>query len=188
MDGRDLYAKVVMPNPNVFLTLSGHTNGVGLNIKHDVGVKGRTVVEMLANHQFFEVNGERRVGHFRLLQVNLQKGQVTVDTYSPYLDNWDAVEFDTQPGRKYLEEADEFVVPVDLPSRTTSLRTDAIGMAVRGTTVIGSADIASGGQASVSWAGRAAGTRYSWYARATDPTGASAESTVFTFVTAGTTR
>jgi hypothetical protein len=188
MDGRDLYAKVVVPNPNVFLTLSGHTHGVGLNIKHDVGVKGRTVVEMLANHQFFEVNGERRVGHFRLLQVNLQKGQVTVDTYSPYLDNWDAVEFDTQPGRKYLEEADEFVVPVDLPSRTTSLRTDAIGMAVRGTTVIGSADIASGGQASVNWTGRAAGTRYSWYARATDPTGASAESTVFTFVTAGTTR
>ena len=188
MDGRDLYDKVVVPNPNVFLTLSGHTNGVGLNIKHDVGVKGRTVVEMLANHQFFEVNGERRVGHFRLLQVNLQRGQVTVDTYSPYLDNWDAVEFDTQPGRKYLEEADEFVVPVDLPSRTTGLRTDAIGMAVRGTTVIGSADVASGGQVTVSWTGRAAGTRYSWYARATDPTGAKAESSVFTFVTAGTSR
>ena len=47
-----------MPNQNVFLTLSGHVHGVGLNIKRDVGVKGRTVVEMVANHQFFEI--ERR--------------------------------------------------------------------------------------------------------------------------------
>jgi hypothetical protein len=50
--------------------------------------------------------------------------------------------------------------------------------------VIGSADIASGGTATVTWKGLAAGTRYSWYARATDPTGASAESSVFSFVTA----
>lgn len=185
VDGRDLYERVVVPNPNVFLTLSGHTNGVGLNIKRDVGgVKGRTVVEMLANHQFFEVTGERRVGHFRLLQVDLRKGQVTVDTYSPKLDDWDAVEFDTQPGRKYSENADEFVVPVDLPSRTTSLSTDSIGLALRSTTVIGSADITSGRQASVVWAGLAAGTSYAWYARATDPTGRAAESPVFAFTTA----
>ncbi|HTE73957.1 MAG TPA: hypothetical protein VK640_12260, partial [Actinomycetes bacterium] len=59
-----------------------------------------------------------------------------------------------------------------------------IGMAVRGTTVIGSADIASGGTATVTWKGLTAGTRYGWYARATDPTGASAESSVFSFVTA----
>ena len=40
--------------------------------------------------------------------------------------------------------SDEFVVPVDLPSRTTSLRTDTVGVAVRTDTVIGSASAASG--------------------------------------------
>jgi hypothetical protein len=189
-DGRDLYEKVVVPNHNVFLTLSGHVHGMGLNIKRDVGVKGRTVVEMEANTQFFEIGGVRRLGYFRLLQINASRGELTVDTYSPYgpIDpakpDFGAVEWDTQTGRAYTEAADEFVVPVDLPTRKTALQTDVIGMAVRGTTVIGSADIASGGPASVTWKGLTAGTRYGWYARATDPTGASAESSVFSFVTA----
>ena len=101
-DGDDIFEQVVIPNANVFMTLSGHTHGVGLNIKRDVGVKGRMVVEMLANHQFFEVDGQRRVGHLRLLQVSLTKGQVVVDTYSPYQDDFNANEFDTRPGRDYL--------------------------------------------------------------------------------------
>jgi hypothetical protein len=184
-DGEALYDQVVVPNPNVFLVLSGHTNGVGLNVKRDVGEKGRMVVEMMANHQFFEVpGGERRVGHFRLLQINLAKGRMAVNTYSPYLDNHNAEEFDTSTGRDYLDSADEFAVPLDVPSRTTGLSTDAIGVAVRTTTVIGSVTVASGDTASVTWKGLTAGTRYSWYARATDPTGASAESSVFSFVTA----
>ena len=189
-DGRDLYEKVVVPNHNVFLTLSGHVHGMGLNIKRDVGVKGRTVVEMEANTQFFEINGVRRLGYFRLLQINAARGELTVDTYSPYgpvkpeLPDFDAVEWDTQTGRAYTKSADEFVVPIDIPTRKTALSTDMIGMAVRGTTVIGSVNVASGDTATVAWKGLTAGTRYSWYARATDPTGASAESSVFSFVTA----
>ena len=186
-DGVDIYEQVVVPNENVFLVLSGHTHGVGLNIKRDVGVKGHVVVEMLANHQFFELpNGQRRVGHLRLLQFDLD-GRVSVNTYSPILNDHNAVEFDTQPGRQYVESADEFVIPVDLPGRSTSLRTDAIGVAVRTNTVIGTADIASGGTAEVTWSGLAAGTRYGWYARATDAGGFSAESSAFTVTTAGTT-
>jgi hypothetical protein len=183
-DGEALYEQVVVPNQNVFLVLSGHTHGVGLNVKRDVGEDGRMVVEMMANHQFFELPGDqRRVGHFRLLQVDLESGRMAVNTYSPKLDDHNAWEFDTNTGRQYLDSADEFAVPLDLPSRTTSLRTDAIGLAVRGTTVIGSADIESGETATVTWDGLTAGTGYSWYARATDPTGASAESSVFSFVT-----
>ena len=183
-DGEALYEQVVVPNRNVFLVLSGHTNGVALNVKRDIGEKGRMVVEMMANHQFFEVGAERRVGHFRLLQVDLDAGRMAVNTYSPKLGDHNAGEFDSITGREYDKSADEFSVPLDLPSRRTGLRTDAIGVAVRTTTVIGSADIASGGTATVTWKGLTAGTRYGWYARATDPTGASAESSVFSFVTA----
>lgn len=186
-DGEEIFDQVVVPNENVFLVLSGHTHGVGLNVKRDVGVKGHVVVEMLANHQFFELpNGQRRVGHLRLLQFDLD-GRVSVNTYSPILNDHNAVEFDTQPGRHYDESADEFVVPVDLPGRKTTLRTDAIGVAVRTNTVIGTANVASGGVAEVTWNGLAAGTKYGWYARATDAGGFAAESTVFTFTTAGTT-
>jgi hypothetical protein len=184
VDGSAVFDEVVLPNANVFLVLGGHTHGMALNIKRDVGSKGRAVVEMLANHQFFEIGGERRVGHLRLLQFDLDRGQVSVNTYSPYLDDFNATEFDTQPGREYLGSADEFVVPVDLPGRTTDLRTDAIGLAVRTTSVIGSVSVASGAVAELSWGGLTSGTRYGWYARSTDPNGYSEESTAFTFTTA----
>ncbi|HET9944955.1 MAG TPA: hypothetical protein VFR56_04840, partial [Actinomycetes bacterium] len=115
---------------------------------------------------------------------DLDAGRMAVNTYSPKLDDHNAGEFDSITGRVYDRSADEFSVPLDLPSRTTGLRTDAIGVAVRSTTVIGSVDVASGSTATVTWKGLTAGTRYSWYARATDPTGASAESSVFSFVTA----
>jgi hypothetical protein len=184
VDGVDVFNQVVLPNENVFLALSGHTHGVGLNIKRDVGVKGRAVVEMLANHQFFEIQGTRRVGHLRLLQFDLEGGRVAVNTYSPYLNDFNANEFDTQPGRSYLESADEFVVPVDLAGRATQLRTDAVGVAVRSNTVIGSASIPSGELAELTWKGLKANTKYGWYARTTDPLGFAAETATFTFTTA----
>jgi hypothetical protein len=183
-DGEPLFEQVVEPNENVFLVLSGHTHGVGRNIVRDVGVKGHVVVEMVANHQFFEVpGGERRVGHLRLLQFDLFRGRVSVNTYSPFLDDHNANEFDTRPGRDYLPSADEFVVPVDLPSRTTGLSTDTVGLSLRTGTVIGTAPIASGAEAAFVWQGLSAATRYGWYARATDPQGFAAESSVFTFTT-----
>ena len=184
VDGEDIFNEVVLPNENVFMTMSGHTHGVGMNIKRDVGGKGHTVVEMLANHQFFEIQGQRRVGHLRLLQFDLDGGRISVNTYSPYLNDYNANEFDTQPGRAYLESADEFVVPVDLAGRETELRTDAIGVAVRTNTVIGTVSVASGDVAQVTWKGLAGGTKYGWYARATDAQGFSAESSTFTFTTA----
>lgn len=183
-DGREIFDEVVLPNENVFLVLSGHAHGVGRNIKRDVGVKGRTVVEIMANHQFYEIDGLRLAGYVRLLQFDLDAGQLYVDTYAPYTGDFNPEEFDTRAGRDYLDEADEFVVPVDLPSRTTSLRTDTVGVAVRTDTEIGSVSVASGSVAELTWSGLATGTKYGWYARATDPFGFSAESTAFSFTTA----
>jgi len=184
--GVELFEEVVLPNDNVFLTLSGHTHGVALNIKRDVGEQGRTVVEMLANYQFYEVEGERRVGHFRLLQFDVDRSEVAVNTYSPYLDDHNADEFDTSPNRDYLPEADEFSVPVDLASRTTSFATDAVGLEARTDRLIGAdvADVADGDdQASTTWDGLEPETDHAWYARAADDFGGVAESDVFTFTT-----
>lgn len=181
--GQELFDEIVLPNENIFLTLSGHTHGVALNIKRDIGAQGRTVVEMLANYQFFEVDGERRTGHFRLLQFDVEESTVSVNTYSPVLDDHNAYEFDTAAGRHYTPQADEFTVPVDLSTRSTSFRTDAVVVAQRTNKVIGTASVPSGEQAAVTWTGLKNGTEYAWYARATDEFGANAESTAFSFST-----
>ncbi len=57
-DGRLVHAKVVEPNPNVFLVLAGHRHGVGINVRQDVGTPGNGVVELLADYQFYEVTAE----------------------------------------------------------------------------------------------------------------------------------
>ncbi|WP_426247540.1 lamin tail domain-containing protein [Nocardioides sp. LHG3406-4] len=181
--GQELFDEVVLPNDNVFLTLSGHTHGVALNIKRDVGAPGRTVVEMLANYQFYEIGGQRRTGYFRMLQFDVDRSEVAVDTYSPALHDYNADEYDTSNNRAYVPAADEFRVPVDLASRTTSVKTDAVAIAVRTDTVIGTAANAGDGLAEVTWAGLAPGTSHSWYARSDDQAGGVSESAVFTFRT-----
>lgn len=127
-DGRALFQRVVRPNDNVFLVLSGHEHGVALNIRRDVGRRGRDVLEMMANYQAFEVDGERRTGFLRLLQFDTDHSTVAVDTYSPALNDHNAGEFDTRPGRHYSPRADEFTVPVDLAPDTRSLVTDTIAL------------------------------------------------------------
>lgn len=174
----------MLPNENVFLTLSGHTHGVALNIKRDVGEPGRTVVEMLANYQFFEVGGQRRTGHMRLLQFDVDRSEISVNTYSPVLDDHNAEEFDTNYNRDYTAEADEFTVPVDLNSRTTQFSTDSIYLAGRTDDEIGSADVDGAGLASTTWDGLERGTRYGWFAAADDGLGGSSETPTSTFTTA----
>jgi len=181
--GEELFNKVVLPNENIFLTLSGHHHGVALNIKRDVGVQGRAVVEMLANYQFYEVDGERRTGHFRLLQFDVSESEVSVNTYSPTLDDHNADEFDTLS--RYEPAADEFTVPVDLAGRSTSFRTNSIGLTLRTDEVIGTQTVESGQEAALTWAGRDPGTLYAWFARAADPGGVTAETETFSFTTAG---
>ena len=181
--GRKMFEEIVLPNDNVFLTLSGHTHGVALNIKRDVGRQGRTVVEMLANYQFYKVGNEKRVGHFRLLQFDIDASEVSVNTYSPVLGDHNADDYDTSGDRDYLPSADEFRVPVDLASRTTSFGTDAVGLAIRTNQVIGVDDVASGELATATWPGLEPDSRYAWYARSADDFGGRSESAVFTFRT-----
>jgi len=193
-DGRDgpragqaqaFFDQVILPNDNVFLVLSGHHHGVALNILRDQGAPGRTVVEMLADYQFFEVGGDRRTGHFRLLQFDVDRSEVSVNTYSPALDDHNADEFDTNDSRDYQPSSDEFTVPVDLATRVTSFATDAIRLEERLDVVVGAADVASGDEAGTTWERLEPRTEYFWYARAADAFGGVAESEVFSFTTVG---
>ncbi len=91
-----LWERVIAPNRNVVLVLSGHFHGVGQIVTENAGgLEGHTVVELLADYQEFRTHtGERATGFERLLQLDLSSGQVAVDTFSQHLGSTAAHEYD----------------------------------------------------------------------------------------------
>ncbi len=197
-DGRLVHAKVVEPNPNVFLVLAGHRHGVGINVRQDVGTPGSGVVELLADYQFYEVTAEEaglteiggyapdqglRLGasFLRLLQFDVDRSEMIVDTYSPWLANFGATEYDDE--LRYDGREDDFTVPVDLTSRVTSLVTDSVSLYAPAQE-IGRVTVPSGEVATVTWDGLEPGALHAWTVTATSAGGGTSVSPVSTFTTA----
>lgn len=198
-DGSLLYNTIVADNPNVFLILAGHEHGVGTNVKPDVGEVGNGVVELLADYQFYTVSADRleltevggyqpsdqlRFGasFFRMLQFDVDRGEMIVDTYSPFLDDFGATEFDTD--LRYNGQEDNMVLPVDLTTRTTRFATDSIGL-YNPVAVVGDTVVASGEVAWVTWSGRRPGSTYAWIVTARSAGGGVTSSRPSVFTTAG---
>ncbi|KQZ67130.1 metallophosphoesterase [Nocardioides sp. Root151] len=184
-DGSLLYNTLVLDNPNVFLILAGHEHGVATNVKPDVGVVGNNVVELLADYQFYETPasmlGLDEIGgyqpdqglrfgasYFRMLQFDVDRGEMSVDTYSPLLDDFGATEFD--PLKRYDGREDTMVLPVELGSRTTSFSTESLGL-YSPTKVVGEVTVPSGQVASVTWQGLRPDTAYAWIVTSTSSGG-----------------
>ncbi|MEU3986316.1 metallophosphoesterase [Streptomyces sp. NPDC026672] len=196
-DGSMLYKKVVQDNPNVFLILAGHEHGVGTNVKPRVGKVAHDVVELLADYQFYTVSADRlgltEIGgyqpddqlqfgasFFRMLQFNVRRSELTVDTYSPLLDEFGATEYDTN--HRYNGTEDNMVLPVDLNTRGTTFRTDSLALydPVR---VIGRAKADSGQVASVTWRNLRPGSTHAWFVTARSAGGGVTASAPSVFVT-----
>ncbi len=81
---QELYDRVIGPNRNVLIVLSGHFHGVGQIVTENAGgLEGHTVVELLADYQEFRTHtGERATGFFRMLQFDLDGSAIAVDTRS----------------------------------------------------------------------------------------------------------
>ena len=197
-DGSMLYNTVVEKNANVFLILAGHEHGVGTNVKARVGEVDRGVVELLADYQFYTVSADRlgltEIGgyqpdaqlqfgasFFRLLQIDVDRGIMNVDTYSPLLDEFGATEYDDR--KRYDGTEDNMVLPIDLTSRTTSFRTDSVALYVP-TQFVGETTVASGEVASIEWAKLKPGTAYAWLVTARSAGGGETTSEPSVFVTA----
>ncbi|MBF8184988.1 metallophosphoesterase [Nonomuraea sp. K274] len=196
-DGSMLYKTVVEKNQNVFLILAGHEHGVGTNVKPKVGQVGNGVVELLADYQFYTVSADRlgltEIGgynpedqlqfgasFFRLLQFDVKRAELSVDTYSPLLDDFGAAEFD--PLRRYNGLEDNMVLPVDLTSRTTTFQTDSLAL-YDPTRTIGKGTVASGEVASVTWDRLKDDTAYAWFVTARSAGGGVTASEPSVFVT-----
>ncbi|SLN01734.1 Purple acid phosphatase/fibronectin domain protein [Corynebacterium xerosis] len=189
-DGQIIREQLLAEHPNIALVLSGHEHGVSISVRKDVGTPGNNVVELLADYQFYEVSAEQMgldgmrgydadtglqfgASFFRLLQFDLDRGEMAVDTYSAQLDEFGATEYDTK-GR-YDGHEDDFRLPVQFEGRTTTFRTDTVMGLTPSDRLIGEATHASGEPATADWSDLEEGAPYGWYAitqdasRAIDP-------------------
>jgi len=106
----------------------------------------------------------------RLLQFNLAKSTMTVESYSPFFDEFGATQYDS-PNKRYNGSEDAFTVPVDLKARTTSFATDGLAVLTPSEEVIGTSTAKSGLPATVTWSGLHAGDTYAWTATSVDADG-----------------
>jgi len=105
----------------------------------------------------------------RLLQFDTKNATVSVDSYSPFLDEYGPTKYD--PLSRYNGAEENFTVPIDLVSRTTSFSTSALTVVTPNGTVIGSATAESGRPASVTWGGLTDGVTYAWSASSRNEAG-----------------
>ncbi|GAA5104898.1 hypothetical protein GCM10023339_00270 [Alloalcanivorax gelatiniphagus] len=182
-DGMSVRNTVVKENPNVFLVLSGHEHGVNIEVRKNLGRPGNHVVELLADYQFYKVRaGEVGLGStgtltpdtllqmgssfFRLLQFDVDRSEMSVDTYSPFLDNFGATEYDDR--NRYNGTEDDFKMPIQLQHRATSFATDSLVVLDPTDEVIGTDTARSGWPAEVTWDGLTIGETYAWQAVSRD--------------------
>ena len=94
--GDELWERLIAPNRNVVLVLSGHFHGLGQIRTEDAGgIPGHTVTELVADYQEFRTHtGERATGFQRMLQLDLAGGAIAVDTFSLRLDAAHGFEYD----------------------------------------------------------------------------------------------
>ncbi len=79
--GEQMWQKFIRKQPNIFLVISGHVLGVGLQIS--VNDAGGNVLEMLTDYQGLPNGGD---GWLRSLQFVPYENKIHVKTYSPLLD------------------------------------------------------------------------------------------------------
>nr|WP_306813067.1 S-layer homology domain-containing protein [Paenibacillus soyae] len=174
-----VYEQVVLPNKNVFATLSGHYHDAELKtdeIDDDGdGAADRKVYQMLADYQGAEDGG---LGYIRLMQFDMANDKLHIKTYSPTLDDYNYYDPVAYPGK------DEFSLDLELDAETKRVATDYFGVQVYTDEQIGETkEAASGANATVEWSGLDADAAYEWYAVAEDDYTGVGRSDVWRFYT-----
>ena len=161
--GNLVYENVVIPNKNVVAVLSGHIHDSETLVDEidddGDGVADRKVYQMLADYQASALGG---IGYLRILKVNQANGTMSMETYSPYLDDYNYYDEDEYPGK------DSFTMEIDFGGSTKEkvIETNAFSIDVLTNREIGKdRKVASGSEASAKWRRLEANTEYGWYAK-----------------------
>ncbi len=178
---QQIYDEVVAPNANVARVFSGHYHDAFTRIDqfddNSDGTPDRSVYQMLFDYQGLPEGGQ---SFLRLLHFNNAAEQISVRTYSPYLDvyNSDDPTLDL--------EHQEFTVPYaafGMTSMQKSLATDAFTVDILTNSEIAGFDaVTSGTTVTASW-NPGVGT-HGWFAYSADSYGADAYSEVRTLTVA----
>lgn len=174
-----IFEKVVKPNKNVIAALSGHYHDAELKVDqlddNGDGIPDRNVYQMLADYQGAPEGG---LGYIRLMQFDMTNNKLHIKTYSPYLDDYNYYDPETEQGK------DEFSLDLGLAPTMKRVATDYIGVNVYTDQKIGyKANVESGREASVEWKGLSNESHYQWYAKAEDQYSGSALSDIWGFHT-----
>lgn len=158
--GDHIYTEVVEKNPNVLAVLSGHyhdSETLVSEIDDDGdGVTDRQVYQMLGDYQGGPEGGQ---GYVKLLHFDQDNNRIFVNTYSPYLDDYNFYDPTEYPGK------DELIMDMDLQVEEKRVATDYFAVNVYTKKEIGKAEnVASGEIAEVVWEGLETGQQYYWYA------------------------
>ncbi len=88
-DGEQMWQKLVLPNSNVRLVLSGHMTGASR--LSSTRPDGSVVHQMLSDYQWFRIDQPDYYGgggYLRVLEFDYDRKEIDVLTYSPYLDQY----------------------------------------------------------------------------------------------------
>jgi len=175
--GNRIYDQLVLPNKNVIAVLSGHYHDSETLVDpiddNKDGTPDRQVYQMLGDYQGGPEGGQ---GYMKLLHFDQKNNKIIVNTYSPYLDDYNFYDPSEFP------EKDERNLEVDLQPQQKRVATDYFTVNIYTDTEIGKAEnIPSGSTAQVEWKGLAENQSYSWYVMAEDDFTGKAVSDVWTF-------
>ncbi|HEO8418114.1 TPA: lamin tail domain-containing protein [Yersinia enterocolitica] len=175
--GEEIFQKVVEKNENVFLVLCGHYHDSETLISEidddQDGVADRKVYQMLGDYQGGPEGGQ---GYMKLLHFDQTNNRILVNTYSPYLDDYNFYD----PAEYPLK--DELVIDLDLSVQEKQVATDYFAVNVYTNEEIGNQEnVASGDTAQVIWKNLEEGQAYDWYVLASDKYTGTAISDIWSF-------
>ena len=163
--------EVIATNPNVKMVFSGHYHDAFTRIDsyddNGDGTPDRKVYAMLFDFQGLPEGG---LAYLRLVHFDNASANLTVRTYSPYLDD-----FDSDDPTLDLEHQEFSVAYADLgiTPKVKTLSTDSFTADILTTNTIANfADVVSGTPLTANWSNLALGA-HGWYVASTDPFGAS---------------
>ncbi|WP_418214281.1 metallophosphoesterase [Bacteroides difficilis] len=85
-NGEQMWDKLVSKYPNILFVFSGHVLNSGIGTLVSTGEHGNKVYQMLANFQDgVKGSNKGQTGFLRIVNIDITKRCVSVETYSPYL-------------------------------------------------------------------------------------------------------
>ncbi|QFT88014.1 Calcineurin-like phosphoesterase [Bacillus sp. THAF10] len=176
--GDRLYQEIVLPNENVVAVLSGHYHESQLLVDevddNGDGTPDRQVYQMLADYQAGPEGGQ---GFMRLLHFDTANNRILVNTYSPYLDQYNYYDPASFPGK------DEFILELDLAPTKKRVATDYFSVNVYTENEIGSVKkVPSGETAEMVWRDLEEDRTYWWYVVVEDEHTGRTVSDIWSFV------